>query len=291
MSAKHKGLGKDFSALIPDDMLSEALAVGASLDQVQHVKLKDLSPDPQQPRKHFDATALEELATSIKAHGIVQPLVVAKSGAGYLIIAGERRYRAAQLLNLPTVPAIVRSFGDQEKLEISLIENVQREDLTKLELAAAYLKLHDEFNLEYKEIGKRVGRSESAVVNIMRLLRLPQKAKEALNQNLIVEGHARQIVALKDEAEQLKLLELICKHGWTVRQAEQYVVGHKKAKKSQKTNVGVQRTQSETPETKQLAKRFNAPVTIKHMAKGGQLLIRFKDEKQLAKLIKELLDA
>ena len=178
-----KGLGKDFSALIPDDMLSEALAVGSSADQIQNVALADLRPDPNQPRKHFDQEALEELAASIKQHGVVQPIITVKNGKSYIIIAGERRYRAAQLAGLSSLPAIVRSFGEQEKLEISLIENVQREDLSKLELAAAYLKLHDEFSLDYKEIGVRVGRSESAVVNIMRLLRLPLKAKEALNKN------------------------------------------------------------------------------------------------------------
>lgn len=284
-----KGLGKDFSALIPDDMLSEALAVGSSGDQVEQIKLKNLSPDPQQPRKHFDQEALNELAASIKQHGIVQPLIVAKSGSDYIIIAGERRYKAAELLGLSEVPAIVRSFGDQEKLEISLIENVQREDLTKLELAAAYLKLHNEFNLDYKEIGERVGRSESAVVNITRLLKLPQKAKEALNANLITEGHARQIVALSDEAEQLKLLELILKHRWTVRQAEQYVVGHKKAGKQEKAKEGVRLTKTETKETKQLAQRLNTSVTVKHMAKGGRLIIDFKDESHLEKLMGDLL--
>ncbi|MDQ5969568.1 MAG: ParB family transcriptional regulator, chromosome partitioning protein [Patescibacteria group bacterium] len=285
-----KGLGKDFSALIPDDMLSEALAVGSSTDSVEQIALDKIAPDPQQPRKQFDETALEELASSISVHGIVQPLIVAKSGSGYIIIAGERRYRAAQLLKLDTVPVIVRSFGDQEKLEISLIENVQREDLTKLELATAYARLHDEFNLDHKEIGQRVGRSESAVVNIIRLLKLPIKAKEALNGNIITEGHARQIVALKEESEQLKLLELIIKNHWTVRQAEQYVVGHKKAGQDQKAKEGMRLTKTETKETKQLSKRLNAPVSIKHMAKGGRLIINFKDESHLDNLMKNLLD-
>lgn len=284
-----KGLGKDFSALIPDDMLSEALAVGSSNDAVTTVPLTKLVPDPNQPRKHFDDQALQELASSIKQHGIVQPLIVAKNGSSYIIIAGERRFRAAQSLGLAEAPAIIRSFGDQEKLEISLIENVQREDLTKLELAAAYLKLHDEFNLEYKQIGVRVGRSESAVVNIMRLLKLPQAAKEALNNHHITEGHARQIVALKTEAEQLKLLELIIKNQWTVRQAEQYVVGHKKANVTEKAQEGVRRTLSETKETKILSQRLNAPVQIKNMAKGGQLVIRFKDETHLKNLMQDLL--
>lgn len=284
-----KGLGRDFAALIPDDMLSEALAVGDSSDQVSRLDVSRLTPDPQQPRKHFDESALSELSSSIEQHGIVQPLIVAKNGKDYIIIAGERRYRAAQKIGLKQVPAIVRSFGSQEKLEISLIENVQREDLTKLELAAAYLRLHDQFNLEYREIGERVGKSESAVVNIIRLLKLPQKAKQALNENIISEGHARQIVALKEEAEQLKLLELIIKNGWTVRQAEQYVVGHKKANQTQKGSEGVKRTQSETNETKQLSKRLNAAVAVKHMAKGGQLIIKYKDDSHLEKLFKELL--
>ena len=284
-----KGLGTDFSALIPDDMLSEALAVGGGKDQVSHVAVSRLTPDPQQPRKHFDEEALAGLAASIKQHSIVQPLVVAKNGSDYIIIAGERRYRAAQLLQLKEVPVIVRSFGNQEKLEISLIENVQREDLTKLELSAAYLKLHDQFNLEYREIGARVGKSESAVVNIVRLHRLPTRAKEALNKNIISEGHARQIVALKEESEQLKLLDLIMKHSWTVRQAEQYVVGHKKASQTQKGSEGVKRTQSETKETKQLSRRLKATVAVKHMAHGGQLIIKYKDEKHLEQLFKELL--
>lgn len=284
-----KGLGKDFSALIPDDMLSEALAVGASSDELQQIPLKKITADPHQPRKHFDVDALGELASSIKQHGIVQPLIVAKSGSNYVIIAGERRYRAAELLGLKEVPAVVRSFGDQEKLEISLIENVQREDLSKLELGAAYLRLHDEFNMDYKEVGRQVGKSESAVVNIMRLLKLPPKAKEALNDNQISEGHARQIVALKDEAGQLKLLELIIKHNWTVRQAEQYVVGHKKASNKEQAEAGLKRTLSETTETKLLSKRLNAPVQIKNMAKGGQLVIKYKDESHLEKLMEDLL--
>jgi len=289
MSMSTKGLGKDFSALIPDDMLSEALAVGSSSDHVEHISVKNIVPDPKQPRKHFDQESLQELADTIKQYGIVQPLIVAKDGNSYIIIAGERRYRAAHLIGLAEVPAIVRTFNDQEKLEISLIENVQREDLTKLELAAAYLKLHDQFNLEYKEIGMQVGRSESAVVNIMRLLRLPQKAKEALNNNVITEGHARQIVALKEEPEQLILLELIIKNHWTVRQAEQYVVGHRKASTTEKNKEGVRLTKVETKETKQLARRLNTSVSVKHMAKGGRLIIDFKDDSHLEKLIQELL--
>jgi ParB family chromosome partitioning protein len=286
-----KGLGKDFSALIPDDMLSEALAVGSSSDQIEHIALGQVSADPTQPRKHFDEQALQELAASIKQHGIVQPLIVAKKSGSYIIIAGERRYRAAQLAGLTDVPAIVRTVDEQEKLEVSLIENVQREDLSKLELAAAYLKLHDQFNLDNKAIGAQVGRSESSVVNIIRLLQLPAQAKTALNNNLISEGHARQIVALKTEQDQLALLELILKNNWTVRQAESYVVGHKQENKAddQAGAKALARTQAETKETQALAKRLDTKVTVKHLAKGGNLVIRYKDESHLEKLMSDLL--
>lgn len=287
MSTTTKGLGKDFSSLIPDDMLSEALAVGSSQDSISQIPLGSLQPDPQQPRKHFDEDSLAELATSIQEHGIVQPLIVAKSGGNYIIIAGERRYRAAEIAGLTEVPAIVRSFGEQEKLEIALIENIQREDLTVLDLAAAYLKLHDQFRLSYDQVAQKVGKSSSAVHNIVRLLKLPLEAKRALHEGVIVEGHARQIVALKDEETQLELLQLIIKNKWTVRQAEQFVVGYKQTQAA-KSPQKIDRTQSETPETRALSSRLHTPVQVKHMAKGGQLIIRFKDDTHLDTLMQEL---
>lgn len=283
-----KGLGKDFSALIPDDMLSEALAVGSSQDVVEQISLTDLMPDPQQPRKHFDEQSLDELAQSILEHGIVQPLIVAKNGKQYIIIAGERRFRAAQKAGLESAPAIVRSFGEQEKLEIALIENIQRQDLTVLDLAAAYLKLHDQFGLSYDEVAQRVGKSPSAVHNFVRLLKLPLQAKQALHEGIISEGHARQIVALKDESVQLELLALIVKNKWTVRQAEQFVVGYKQTEAA-KSPKPIDRTRTETPETQQLAKRINAPVLVKHMAKGGQLVIRFKNDDHLKSIVESLI--
>jgi len=283
-----RGLGKDFSSLIPDDMLSEALAVGTNQDLVEKIPLTSLMPDPQQPRKHFDTDSLSELALSIKEHGIVQPLIVAKNGGSYIIIAGERRYRAAEIAGLNEVPAIIRSFGEQEKLEVALIENIQRQDLTILDLAAAYSKLHDQFGLSFDQVAKKVGKSPSAVHNIVRLLKLPLEAKKALHDGKIVEGHARQIIAIKDEPTQLELLNLIIKNKWTVRQAEQFVVGHKqtlKAKQPQK----IDRTQTETKETKQLASKLKTVVVVKHMAKGGQLVIKFNDDSHLEKLVKTLL--
>lgn len=284
-----KGLGKDFSSLIPDDMLSEALAVGSSNDTVEQVPINKLLPDPEQPRKHFDEALLAELADSIKEHGIVQPLIVTKSKEGYIIIAGERRYRAAQIAGLTEVPAIVRTYGEQQKLEVALIENIQRQDLTILDLAAAYLKLHDQFGLSYEQVAKKVGKSSPAVNNIVRLLKLPLEAKQALHDGKISEGHARQIVALKDKETQLELLNLIITKKWTVRQAEQFVVGHKQAQKA-KQPTKIDRTQSETEETKRLARQLKTPVQVKHMARGGQLIIKFKDDDHLKRLVEDLSD-
>lgn len=282
-----KGLGKDFSSLIPDDMLSEALAVGSVLDSVEELSVDTLKPDPEQPRKHFDEAALAELAGSIKEHGIVQPLIVTKKSGEYIIIAGERRYRAAQLAGLKNVPAIVRSYGEQQKLEVALIENIQRQDLSILDLAAAYLKLHNQFGLSYDQVAQKVGKSSPAVNNIVRLLKLPLEAKQALHDGKISEGHARQIVALKDEATQLELLNLIITKRWTVRQAEQFVVGYKQTQRA-KEAPKIDRTRAETDETKRLAKKLKTPVQVKHMAKGGQLIIRFKDDEHLKNLIIEL---
>lgn len=285
-----KGLGKDFSALIPDDMLSEALAVGqAGGEVVEQIAVDVIEPNPDQPRKQFDEQALQELADSIEVHGIVQPLVLTKKGSEYFIIAGERRWRAAKLLNQKSVPAIVRSFDEQQKLEIAIIENIQREDLNVLELSMAYANLHDQFNLSFDEIAKKVGKSIGAVHNIRRLLNLPDEAKRALYEKKIVEGHARQILALKDEAEQLKLLELIIKNMWTVRQAEQYVVGHKK-ENPDKSKSALANTKAETKETKQLATYLKTPVRVRRLAKGGQIVINYKDEDHLKKLTKQLMD-
>ncbi len=284
-----KGLGKDFSSLIPDDMLSEALAVGqATGETVEDIKVVDIEPNPDQPRKQFDEELLQELGQSIKEHGIIQPLILAKSDSKYVIIAGERRWRAAGLIDQKTVPAIVRSFDDQQKLEIALIENIQRKDLNVLELAAAYQSLHDQFNLSFGEVAKKMGRSASAVHNITRLLKLPADAKRALYENKIVEGHARQILALTDETEQSKLLELIIKNKWTVRQAEQYVVGHKQQNKSEDTKKALINTKSETKETKQLSNYLKTPVKVRRLAKGGQILISYKDEDHLARITDKL---
>lgn len=281
-----KGLGKGFDALIPKDL--DTTILSGKSERVQQLSVKEVQPNPDQPRKHFDELALNELAESIKNYGIVQPLVVTKTGETYVIIAGERRWRAAQIAGKTHVPAIVRSSQELEQLEIALVENVQRVDLSPLEQAISIERLHDQFSLSYGDIAKRLSKATTTVNNIVRLLQLPDKAKEALRDQRITEGHARAILALKDLPEkQEELLSSIEKYGWSVRQAEQFVVSTKQgAKTTQAVRSKMAKT---TPQTKALSDHIKAPVTIKRTAKGGRLEIHFVDDKELSKIIDQLI--
>jgi ParB family chromosome partitioning protein len=285
-----KGLGRGFDSLIPTDVLDEAFDPTADRDekvsQLRYIQVSKIDANPDQPRRDFDPVALTELATSLSEHGMLQPIIVVPKGQKYQIVAGERRWRAAQLAGLATVPALVRTLNNQHKLEIALIENLQREDLNPLETATAYLKLNTQFNLTHEEIAQRAGgKAVSTITNTIRLLRLPETAKQALVEGSITEGHARQILALDDPAMQTKLLRMIILHGWSVRKAEQFVVGYKKVQKDgDKTESAVRHTQSETDFTRNFSKRINMKVTHKTTAHGGQIIINYTDEKELQKL-------
>jgi ParB family chromosome partitioning protein len=294
VSAK-KGLGRGFDSLIPSDVLDETFDPTARQDEqvseLRYVKISEISPDPDQPRRHFDEEALEEMAASIREHGILQPLVVTPVEHGYRIVAGERRWRSANMVGLEKVPVIVRTLSQQHKLELSLIENLQRRDLNPLETATAYLKLHTQFNMTYEEIGQRIGgKAVSTISNILRLLQLPEAAKQALVQGEISEGHARQILALSDdEPAQLELLKLIVREGWSVRKAEQYVVGYKKGEQTVKQKTAVAHTAAETAFTKSLASKLSVPVRHKTTAKGGQIIITYRNDDELKVIESNLL--
>jgi ParB family chromosome partitioning protein len=278
------GLGRGFDALLPQDFHKDLLNDG---EQIIAVPLKNITANSDQPRKHFDTLAIESLADSIKQYGVLQPLIVTKKGAGYEIIAGERRYRAACLAKLEKIPVIVRSVKELEQLEIALVENVQRVDLSLLEQAASVEYLHQQFSMSYEAIGKRLGKATSTVVNIVRLLQLPDEAREALNERKIVEGHARQILSLKDMPEkQAELLAAIIKNGWTVRQAEQFVTSIKDGH-VQPTETK-QRMSKETPESKQLGSKLGVPVAIRRTAKGGKIEIGFKSDEELRAIFQKL---
>ena len=284
--AKLTGLGRGFDALIPTEV-DKALLEDDS-NRIQKLLISDVIANADQPRKEFDQAALQELADSIRTHGVLQPIIVVQQkDKTFRIVAGERRYRASQLAGLDKIPAIVRTFDELRELEIALVENVQRVDLSPYEQAVAIAKLQQQFSLKHADIAKKLGKAETTVINIVRLLQLPPEAVEALAKNKISEGHARQILALKDDpAAQQHLLKLIIANGWSVRQAEQFVTAHKKGAKT--PAQAKQRLATQTPETKKLSTKLQAPVAIKRTAKGGQLVISFKDDADMARILKSL---
>jgi ParB family chromosome partitioning protein len=279
------GLGRGFDVLLPQDFDKSLLA--DDQDRIQKLAITAVEPNPGQPRQHFDKEALEQLAVSIEQYGILQPIVVTPRGASYSIIAGERRWRAAQIAKLTQVPAIVRTTKELEQLELSLVENVQRVDLSPLEQAVSVERLHQQFNMTYESIAKRLGKSTPTISNTVRLLQLPEAARDALHNKDITEGHARAILALKDAPEkQIELLAAIMQHGWSVRQAERFVVSVKEGYRE--SHATRERMQTETPETKRLSQRIGASVQIRRMAKGGKLEIRFTSDDELQNILTQL---
>ncbi|HSW98763.1 MAG TPA: ParB/RepB/Spo0J family partition protein [Candidatus Saccharimonadales bacterium] len=280
------GLGRGFDALIPKSV--DAAALFDDPGRIQKIALGDIVPNTDQPRTTFDNDALVGLAESIKQHGIIQPLVVTPHGAGkYSIVAGERRWRAAHIAKLDKVPAVVRTTKELERLEIAIVENVQRVDLSPLEQAVSIERLHQQFSMTYEAIAKRLGKASSTVNNIVRLLQLPEAARAALEAQKLSEGHARAILALKDSAaHQAELLASILRHGWSVRQAEQFVTSVKDGFKEKAATKA--RMSSETPATKLLGKRLGAPVHIRRTAKGGKLEIAFTSDDELDNILASL---
>lgn len=283
---KKMGLGRGFDALIPQDFDKSLLL--EEHERIQQIALDDLEANPDQPRQHFDETALEQLASSIKQYGVIQPLVVSPLAHGkYAIIAGERRWRASKRAGLKKVPAVVRTSKELERLEIAIVENVQRVDLSPLEQAVSIERLHQQFSMTYDAIAERLGKGASTVNNIVRLLQLPEQARTALHERKISEGHARAILSLKDYPEkQEHLLQQIVKEGWSVRQAERYVTSIKEGFKDAPATK--KRMATETPATKQLSQRVGAPVHIRRTAKGGKLEISFTSDEELEKIIATL---
>lgn len=294
MPAK-KGLGRGFDSLIPTELLDESFDPTAEQDErvsdLRYIKLASIMPDPDQPRREFDDDALVELSKSIKEHGVLQPVVVRPHGDGYMIVAGERRFRASKLAKLDRIPALVRTLSGQHRLELSLIENIQRRDLNPLETATAYLKLRDQFNLTLDDIGKRVGKTSAAIANTMRLLRLPGAVRDVVARGELSEGQARSLTSLPEE-EILRVVPRIIKEQWSARTIEHYVSNYKKlhGTTSTKGRKAV-RSSRFIREEESFAKRFGTPVVVKETRKGaGRIIISFKDQadfERIAKLLGE----
>lgn len=289
MSNKKQALGRGFESLIPtelfDDSFDPTSQEDSKISRLVDLELADIETDPEQPRKRFDKESLQELANSIQEHGVLQPIVVTKTEQGkYKIVAGERRFRACQLLNSRTIPAIVRKINDQNRLELALIENIQRRDLNVIEVATSYLKLRDQFNLSLAEIGQRVGgKSASAVSNTLRLLKLPKEALELLSTGVITEGQARPLIGL--DAEVIKqLLPKIIKNHYSARQVESLIQQTKQTKAGPISTVVLPAKLIKST-TKQLTDRLKATIKIKPLVNGaGKIEIQFKDQADLERL-------
>lgn len=226
-----KGLGRGFDALIPTDLVDEEFDLTATEDkresELKQIRVSEIYPDEEQPRRDFAPEALDALAASIKEHGVLQPIVVTKEDNKYKIVAGERRWRASKIAGLEKIPAIVRSLDSQNRLELSIIENAQREDLNPIELATAYAKLKNQFNLSDEDIAAKVGKSEATIQNTLRLLNLPEDVKRIMVKEKLTEGVMRPLVN-RDEITIKKVLPKIVEEGWTARKVERYFQDHKK---------------------------------------------------------------
>ena len=278
-----KGLGRGFESLIPTELIDDEFDPTAVEDkkssQLKELKLDDIVRDEEQPRREFNEEALNALAASIKEHGVLQPIVVTKEDGKYKIVAGERRWRAARLAGLDKIPAIIRTLDSQNRLELSIIENAQREDLNAIELATAYAKLQTQFNLSTEDIAAKVGKSETAVQNTMRLLTLPDEAKKVIVKEKLSEGVVRPLIS-RDEETVNKILPKIVKEGWTARQVERYFAEHKKRSSAASIKRG-----ENLKDENALTAKYNTPTVIR----GRSLTFKCKSQVELKALINTLL--
>jgi ParB family chromosome partitioning protein len=282
MAEKRPALGRGLSALIPD---SPAAAPSAPADRSLEIDSDLLRPNKFQPRTHMDDERIEELARSIKSNGIIQPIVVRKVEQGYEIIAGERRWRAAQRAGLLKVPVVVRDIPDDRLLAVALIENIQRENLNPIEEAVAYRRLSDEFNLTQEQIADAVGKDRSSVANYVRLLRLPQEVRNNVASNTLSMGHARALLALADEAAQLRVARDVVSRSLSVRETEALV---KKAASPEETKPEKAADVHTRAAEDKLRLALGTRVRIKRKGKGGRIEIDFVSEDELQRLYERL---
>lgn len=288
MAVKKTGLGKGLDSMIPPKSISKA-AKEKNTDSIKTgetiLKINEIEPNKKQPRKSFHEEALKELSESIKQHGIVQPLVVAKQKDYYEIIAGERRWRAAKLAGLKEVPVVIKDYSPQEIMEVALIENIQREDLNPVEEARAYQNLIREYDLKQEEVAERVSKSRSAVTNSLRLLKLNDEVLDMLVEEKISSGHARALLALEDPDQQLSVAEKIVKEKLNVRDIEKLVkeINHplKKAPKKQLKNDFIYQDMEE-----KLKQKIGTKVRINRKTENkGKIEIEYYSQDELEKII------
>ena len=275
---KHGGLGRGIEALFEDEPQIEDHE-----EEIQDLNLSDIRPNPYQPRKNFDDKSLKELADSIKENGVFQPIIVRKSINGYEIIAGERRFRASKMAKKGTIPAIVRDFSESQMMEVAVLENLQREDLTPLEEAQAYEMLQKNLGLTQEEVSKRMGKSRPYIANYLRLLTLPSKTKHLLQHGDLSMGQARTLLGLKNKDKIDEVAKQVVKEGMPVRKVEALVANlnsKKPRKKTVKKSAFIRATEH------QLADKLGSSVNISENKKGsGHLSIGFSSVDELNRIL------
>ncbi|MCB9202940.1 MAG: ParB/RepB/Spo0J family partition protein [Flavobacteriales bacterium] len=289
MSKPKRAMGRGLSAILNSEskQVQSATDSGAKqiIGNIVELPISDIFPNPTQPRTHFDETALNQLAQSIKELGIIQPITVRKVDSNYEIISGERRFRASQLAGLTKIPAFIRIANDQELLEMALVENIQREDLDAIEVALTYQRLIEEINLTQEELSKRVGKERSTITNYIRLLKLIPAVQTAIRDAEISMGHGRAMLSL-DSDVQLAILSDIIKDKLSVRETEKRILA---LKNTNEKKPQIQLPEHITTEKKQFEDFFNAKVNLKINSKGkGSISLNFNNQEELRKILQRI---
>lgn len=274
-----RGLGKGLQAFFPDDLNEKE-------EVIEEIKLKDLRPNPYQPRKNFSEEAMDELVESIKQHGILQPIIARKSIKGYEIVVGERRFRAAKKAGLKTVPVIVKDFSDERMMELAVIENLQREDLNPIEEATAYDKLLQHLNITQEELANRLGKSRPHIANHIRLLQLPKDVQLLIADGKLSMGHGRALLGLKKKEKMPALVEKVLREKMNVRELEKLVqqLNEKNvSRETKKKKTALPPYIKEREES--LRHRFGTSVTIKKGKKKGKIEIEFFSDDDLERIL------
>ena len=280
---QQRGLGRGLNALLSDEALNITSENEAT---IKFVDINDIEPNFGQPRKKFSEEELQELSRSILEYGVIQPLVVREKNNKYEIVAGERRYRAARLAGLTELPIIIKLFSDQQTLEVALIENIQREDLNPMELACAYSLLMERFDLTQEQVADKVGKSRSAVTNILRLLKLTPYVQEKLREDEITYGHARAILAVKDIKVQKQLTDLVIEKQLSVREIEKYIQNLLSSKDKKETNKKKDIYNPFYREIQEnLQKVLGTKVAISKGVKKGKIEIEYYSDEELSRII------
>ena len=283
---KKFSLGKGLGALIPDDLQDEeSINSEVNAKSSSYISLNLIKPNQDQPRKYFDEEKILQLSESIKEHGVIQPLVVRKQDGVYIIVAGERRWRAAKAAGLKEVPVIVMNLSDKQVLEISLIENIQRQDLNPIEEAWAFKKLIDEFSFTQEELSRRIGRSRTALTNSMRLLNLDKRVQEYLIDGVITEGHGRALLAVIDSELQYKTAQIIIDDSLSVRETER-LINNLKKEPEKKDTIKENTINPYISDIKnKLEERFSTKVIVSNKNNKGKIEIEYYSNEDLERIL------